>query len=367
MILVTGATGFVGRAIARRLLDGGQPITVLVRRRDGTVAGDRVATVLGGSPASLLEVVEGDLAAPGCGVTSADRARLRERVETVIHCAGDASFFPAAPAPYRAGHIDGPVALLRALGGGRLARWTQMSTAYVCGERSGLVLESDGDRGQTFHNEYERVKLQAESAVREAGLATSVDVRVVRPSIVVGTAPSTAGGMPSNLFFTFSRLLATLARWPGAAGRPLRLPGAPHAPFNIVPIEYVADATIALAAHPAAGHGTFHVVVRDAPSQATMLAMICERLGVSGPTLVGEASGPLVDPSPMEHLVADMVAPYRAYLEQDVRFDDQAAADVLARCGVPRPRLAPPDVRRLVDLAVVGEDLVRGPALVDTR
>jgi nucleoside-diphosphate-sugar epimerase len=367
MILLTGATGFVGRVIARRLLDAGRSIIVLARARDGVAAGGRVASALGGPPWTFLEVVEGDLTAPGCGLTDAARARLRARVETVIHCAGDTSFFPAEPAAYHAGHIDGPVALLRALARGRLAVWAQMSTAYVCGERSGLVLESDGDRGQTFHNEYERVKLRAESALREAGAATGVDVRVMRPSIVVGSAPSTAGGIPSNLFFTFIRLLAALARWPSEPGVPLRLPGAPHAPFNIVPVDYVADAAIALAVHPTAARGTYHLVVRDAPSQATMLAMICERLGLSGPTLAAGARGPLTDPSPMELLVADMVAPYRAYLEQDVRFDDQAAAEALARCGIPRPRLGPPDVRRLVDLAVTGEGRVSAVALGDRR
>jgi nucleoside-diphosphate-sugar epimerase len=367
VILVTGATGFVGRAIARRLLEAGRPIIVLARSRDGADAEGRVASALGNPPPALLEVVEGDLVASDCGLTDAACARLRDCVETVIHCAGDTSFFPAEPAAYRAGHIDGPVTLLRALAGGRLAVWAQMSTAYVCGERSGLVLESDGDRGQTFHNEYERVKLRAESALREAGAATGVDVRVMRPSIVVGAAPSTAGGIPSNLLFTFIRLLAALARWPSGAGVPLRLPGAPQVPFNIVPVDYVAAATVALAVHPMATRGTHHLAVRDAPSQATMLAMICEHLGLSGPTLVAGARGLLTDPSPMERLVADMVGPYRPYLDQDVRFDDQTAADVLARCGIPRPRLGSADVRRLVDLAVAGEEPVSAAALADRR
>ena len=88
-------------------------------------------------------------------------------------------------------------------------------------------------------------------------------------------------GNPSNLFFAFIRLAAALAQWPAAAGARLRVAGAPHAPFNLVPLEYVADATLALAEHPDAAGGTFHLVVRDAPRQSLMSDMLAERLGLA--------------------------------------------------------------------------------------
>lgn len=64
-------------------------------------------------------------------------------------------------APYLAGHLDGPRALLEGLAGGRLRRWAHLSTAYVCGRRSGTILERDGNVGQALNNAYERVKLEA--------------------------------------------------------------------------------------------------------------------------------------------------------------------------------------------------------------
>jgi thioester reductase-like protein len=365
--LVTGATGFIGREVVARLLAAGRPVAVLARGRDGVDARARVAAALGGTAGlERVEIVEGDLAAPGAGLDPADVDWLRERVETVIHCAGDTSFVPEALEPFVAGHVEGPVALLQALAGGRLARWAHVSTAFVCGNRSGTVRESDGDVGQAFHNTYERVKLAAETAVREAGRRAGVDVRVLRPSIVVGAAPPTAGGNPSNLFFTFIRLLAALAQWPTAA--PLRIEAAPRAAFNIVPLDYVAAATIALASQAAADGGTFHLVVRDAPSQAAMLAMLVEHLGARGLTLVDAGDAPLADPSPLERRVARMLEPYRAYLTQDVRFDDAAAATTLAASGVTRPLLTPAEVHRLIELALNGRTPanVEAPAVVVT-
>ena len=353
MILVTGATGFVGREIARRLLAAGRPVLALARSRGGATAFERVIRAVGGvPPATSLDVVEGDLAAADCGVGADDWRRLRAIVETVIHCAGDTTFFPETLAPHTAGHVDGPVRLLHRLAGGRLRRWAHLSTAYVCGLRSGTVLEGQGDVGQEFHNPYEQVKLESETAMRAAALRLGVEVAVLRPSIVVGEAPATPGGNPSNLFFSFIRLVAALAQLPDGAETRLRIEAAPSAPFNIVPVGYVAAAAIALAEHPEAAGRTFHLVVPDAPTQADMLAVITTRLGVHGLSLVD----PLCDPTPFERAVARMLAAYRPYLTQHVRFDDATTARLLAGGGVPRATLSPDAVHRLIDLALVTDD-----------
>lgn len=348
-VLVTGTTGFIGREIASRLLLAGRPVIALARSKDGVKAGDRVARCLDGVPGgNRVDVVEHTL---GADRLDADTLRrVRREVETVIHCAGDTAFFAADPAVFRAGHLDGPVALLTDLAGGRLRRWVQVSTAFVCGARDGRVLESDGDVGQTFRNPYERVKLEAEGAVRAAGARAGVDVRVMRPSIVVGAAPPTAGGIPSGLFFEFIRLVGSLVQLVGTRVA-LRIPGRPRAPFNIVPVEYVAAAIVALADHPGASSSTCHLVVSDAPDQEVMLRLITERLGLEGLRLV---EGALHDPTPFEARISRMMAPYRPYLEQDVRFDDSTARRLLDACGVPRPALDAPSVHRLVDLALTG-------------
>src|SRR2546422_3885219 len=178
-------------------------------------------------------------------------------------------------------------------------------------------------------------------------------LRIVRPSIVVGAAPATAGGIPANLFFAFTRLVALLARLARGAELPLRIAAAPGARFNVVPIDYVATAIVALAEHAAATRGTFHVVVSGPPTQEAMLGMIAGRLGVRGLRLVDGRAGDLARPSALEARVARMLAPYREYLEQDVRFDDTGARALLDRCDVPRQALDAAAVERLVELALL--------------
>lgn len=355
-VLVTGATGFVGREIVRRLVTAGRPVVALARDRDGVAAERRVAATIGVAPDDRrLTVIAGDFRNIAGSMRIADVARLSATVDTVVHCAGDTTFFPEAFAPFRAGHVDGPRTLLERLAAGRLRRWVQVSTAYVCGRRTGCVPEDEGDTGQEFHNPYERVKLEAEAALRAAGAARGVEVSIVRPSIIVGPAPRTAGGAPASLFFDFIRLVASLARLAAGAGRPLRIAARPHARFNIVPIDYVATASVALAEHPGAVSGTFHLVVSAAPTQAAMLAMIAGRLGVGGLRLVDSGDPVLADASPLERRLARRLAPYREYLEQDVSFDDSLARTVLRRCGVPPPIIDAASVDRLIDWALTSD------------
>lgn len=355
LVLVTGATGFIGRAVVRRLLVAGRRVVAVVRRHDGTTAVDRVAAAIGVVPdRHRLDAIEADLARPECALAVSDWWRLADSVETVIHCAGDTTFFPSAMAPFRAGHIEGPRYLLERLAAGRLRRWAHVSTAYVCGRRSGTILESERDVGQDFHNPYEQTKLESETALRLAGQRYGVDVRAFRPSIVVGPAPPTAGGNPSNLLFAFIRMVAALARLGNGRDIPLRVQAAPQARFNIVPLEYVAAAVVVLAELPDARDQTFHLVVADAPTQDDVLATITAYLGIRGLSLV-DSGGAMENPSPLERRVAHVLSPYRDYLTQNVRFDDANARQCLGRGGLRSPLISPNDIRRLIDTALDGD------------
>ena len=133
---------------------------------------------------------------------------------------------------------------------------------------------------------------------------------------------------------------------------PLRIRAAPRAPFNIVPVEYVAAATVALTEHAEGRGETFHVVVSDAPTQEQMLAMIAERLRVRGLSLVDPRVGELPNPSPLERRIVRILSGYRDFLELDVQFDDATARRLLDRRGVPRPTLSRDAVHRLIDQAL---------------
>jgi nucleoside-diphosphate-sugar epimerase len=168
----------------------------------------------------------------------------------------------------------------------------------------------------------------------------------------VGPAPETAGGQPSNLFFIFIRMMEGLARLSHRFKVRLRIEGAPMARFNIVPVEYVARALVALAEHPDGVGKTFHLVVSKAPVQEAMLAMIADYFGLSGLAIVDACHTPLTKPSALERQVARLQGPYREYFTQDVHFDDCVARALLDGLGLLRPILDAHEVRRLIDQAL---------------
>ena len=352
-ILITGSTGFIGRRVTRRLYQAGRRVIALARSQGGVPGTNRLKSLLG-IPAgdNGLEMIESDLTQPGAGLGSSEVARLRANVHTVIHCAGDTSFFPQITADSRAIFIDAPLALLQALRPGRLERWCQLSTAFVCGRRGGAIFESEGTVGQKFHNPYEEIKLESEIALKEFCARFGIDLRILRPSVVIGPDSSTQGGSPSSLLYQFIRLAATLSRRGKRAQLAVRIQGRPSAHFNIVPIEYVSAAIEVLSEQPAAAGGTFHLVVSQPPTQAAMLQMITSRVGGNGLRLIDERREPMLGASSLENRVARMLSPYREYLEQDVSFDDSAARSLLGPAGITCSRLDEKTIDDFVAMAL---------------
>jgi nucleoside-diphosphate-sugar epimerase len=344
LVLVTGATGFIGRYVVAGLLRAGRPVVVTARAAARNSAKERISSMFGSLAERLAGVVEADLAE----LRSAQDQfhALGSDIETVIYCAGETSFFPDSIAAARAVQIDVPLALIDLLQARGLRCWAHVSTAFVCGQRSGIVYEEEGDVGQTFHNPYEGIKLESELQVAQKCRTLGLDCKIFRPNIVVGAAPATEGGKPSNLFLKFVRSLTSVASLAGS--RTIRIQGRPDARFQIVPIEYVAAAIVKITDCPA-GSGTYHLVASNPPTQTDFLDMLTRHLGVCGARVIEETA--LSNPSSLEAKLARMLAPYRKYLTQDVLFDDTYARKSLDGSGILAPRIDSAEIARLVRLA----------------
>jgi nucleoside-diphosphate-sugar epimerase len=135
-----------------------------------------------------------------------------------------------------------------------------ISTAYVCGDRSGTCREDEGDVGQSFRQPYEQTKLLAEGVVRESCGRSGRPFTVYRPSIVCGSAADGAAanfhGL-SSFLKAFDCLARLRERKPGIAGT-VRIPCAAEGTKNVVPVDWLAAAICALVERPAPGR-TYHL------------------------------------------------------------------------------------------------------------
>jgi hypothetical protein len=175
-------------------------------------------------------------------------------------------------------------------------------------------------------------------------------LRILRPSIVIGRAPATLGGAPSNLLLAFLRVLAGAGSIVSGTDTRVRIHGSPNARFNIVPVEYVASAIARLRDDPAAAGGTFHLVAANPPTQKAVVEMLRARFGLRGLRVL-ETGEELSDPSPLESKLNRMLRPYKDYLEQDVQFDFSITSNLLERHGVHIPRIDRKQINRLIGLA----------------
>jgi thioester reductase-like protein len=271
-ILLTGATGVLGRELVPRLFreHPGARITCLLRPdRNGSIA-ERHDSLGSARDAGRLDAVAGDIAVPHLGLDATTRRDLRRSVTHVIHGAATTRL-DEAPEIAKSINFDGTVRVLAFAESCRnLELFAHVSTAYVCGDREGLVLESDLWRDQSFLNSYEETKCRSEFEVRRRSL--DLPVAVFRPSIIVGD--SRDGRIAS-----FGSLYSPLRHI--AEGTLRRMPCSAEARVDLIPVDYVAEAIARLTARKCAV-GEVYQLCAGPGRRVTMKHLFGETIRIAG-------------------------------------------------------------------------------------
>jgi long-chain acyl-CoA synthetase len=186
------------------------------------------------------------------GLGEGELRALASDTESIFHCAASTS-------------LGQPIELAREANVGstervlRLARLAQessnltveffhVSTAYVAGDTSAIVTPEELRVGATFRNGYEQSKAEAEQLVRSH--ADELHTCIFRPSMIVGDS-ITGQTNAFNVIYIPARYLAS--------GLLSFLPAHPNTPCDLVPVDYVADAMVALSAQKPDSGSCFHI------------------------------------------------------------------------------------------------------------
>jgi thioester reductase-like protein len=273
---VTGFPGFIGKRLVRRLAEQGRDretrLVLLVQPKAAAAARALLA-----ADGIAAEVVEGDVEQMHLGLSGAEFKALAREVTEIWHLAAR-TFLAASRSELRRVNVEGTRNVLDLAGAARrLRRLNHFSTAYVSGDRVGVILEDELAVGQRFHNPYEETKFQAELLVRRA--QADLPATIYRPSIVVGDSRT---GEIDRFEGPYAFAILLVA---SPLSVPLPLPGDAVAPLNVVPVDFVVDAALAIGEDPAGAGRTVHLVDPSPLSARRVYEMIAARAGKKLPAV----------------------------------------------------------------------------------
>jgi thioester reductase-like protein/short-subunit dehydrogenase len=241
--VVTGGTGFIGRRIVSHLL-ATRPdaqVWVLVRRQSlGRF--ERLAAEWGERAKPLVGAL------PELDLTDQTIAELGQ-IDHVVHCAAIYDI-TVGEAEQRAANVEGTRAVIE-LARRLDATLDHVSSIAVAGDFAGEYTEDDFDVGQQLPTPYHQTKFEAELLVRST---PGLRYRVYRPAVVVGDSRTGEMDKIDGPYYFFG-VLAKLAVLPSLT--PILLPDTGRT--NIVPVDYVVEALVALMHTEGSDGQAFHL------------------------------------------------------------------------------------------------------------
>ena len=274
-ILITGVTGFLGQAFFERVLSDlpQTRVVLLVRRRPGRSAHDRVVSLLGGPAFTPLREREGRDAIDRTvedrveileGEVGEDVPELPPNLDVVLHAAASVSFDAPIDDAFRS-NVLGARALYEAVrSSGATPHVVHVSTAYVAGVRRGTIAEEPLDHAVDWELETDmalRARQEVEAASRKPELLEAFARRASReharagPQLVAEDAERRRRDWVQRRLVRYGRARARTLGWPDvytltkALGERVAEEAAERFPVSIVRPSIIESALL----HPSPG------------------------------------------------------------------------------------------------------------------
>lgn len=354
-VLVTGYPAFGARQVVEELVRREPETRVFAVVRDKFRA--EAEAHARGLDARSIELVEGDATHMDLGLSGAELRRIGGELGRIHHCA-QATYLGVDRATAESLNVTATEEVLElAALSPNLRCLVHHSTAFVSGDRTGLVFEADLEADQRFSNVIAETKARAEKLVRAA--MRRLPIAVLRPTNVVGDVASGATDRLDGPYLVILLILASPAEIP------LLLPSSGATKLHMVPIDFVARAAVAIGDDARSPGRTFHLADPDPPTAKAFFDLVARAGGKRSPRgfLPANVTKALLHTPGLERFARSP----RSLVDQlltDVSYDATNADAVLGPLGVSCPPVAG-YVGKLVDYVKERVAERRAPARED--
>ncbi|MGX1831245.1 alpha/beta fold hydrolase [Paenibacillus taichungensis] len=289
-ILMTGSTGFIGKEAVKQLGNREAQLLLLVRSES------KARTVLnayGVTDFSRITYIQGDLSAPGLGLTKADRERALQ-ADIIIHAGGtmDVTLQPKVAEQIFMNGARGMAELAEEIQRthglrhfihvvGFMSPYGRKNSPSISSPIEDVGDKSSGKKSlisKVFHSEsaYEHMKFEADRYIRQHAEQHSYVLSVVNPSTIVGPYPTGATEQTGGIGMMIQAM------------RRRRMPVIPGGLQHWLPLvsnDVVAQTLVFLTQDSNPSGGTYPLLSRkaDNPDMKDLIRLLAAELDVSAP------------------------------------------------------------------------------------
>ncbi len=258
--LLTGGTGFLGSLLSIELIGRGDKVIFLGRSKDGKVFKERIKEVLRSIEPDIsfeqVGIFEVNLLEESLGLPKDIVAQLLNEVDGIWHLAANLSFRERDREAVFTDNVD----ILK-----NILSFSEeikspvyyTSTAYVHGQRPGVVFEDELIKPNKFNNPYEESKFEAEKVIRKWGERGNQFI-IFRPSILIETGRKTLSFFGYySVVYSLYRLRQKLKDGPTKIFIPYFY--SRTAFLNLMPINIAIRWMLKIIPNPKALNRTFHI------------------------------------------------------------------------------------------------------------
>ncbi|MFD2639134.1 SDR family NAD(P)-dependent oxidoreductase [Piscibacillus salipiscarius] len=323
-VLITGSTGFLGEKLARKLLEEGHELYLIVRSQaKADILLDQLY-----SYKNRITFLSGHLSDKNLGMSDETIQSLTNQIDAIYHTAALLSFDESERDKLFHVNVDGTQNVLKFAGLINIKRFIHVSTAYTLGTRD-VGTETLYPEWQSFRNSYEETKAKAEHLVMS--YKDQFDVLVMRPAIIIGDSKTGEAKTTFGLYGiirTIQILKKKSARKP--SDHLYRLVLNENSVSNLVPVDYVAQVLVLGLKHGKT-ETVYNITNPNPPTNKMTFDAIVKSLNFDQIKLI---------PNEEKHLLTqeeiNMHKPievFKEYLNTSVRFEDRNTQKLLTDHG----------------------------------